>query len=60
MPDFLTVKLDLNEAEKYVVSEDFINALRSSTNDLAIIGLVMQSAQEKVKELKEKENNGNS
>ncbi len=60
MPDFLSVKLDLNEAEKYVVSEDFINALRSSTNDLAIIGLVMQSAQEKVKELKEKENNGNS
>ena len=60
MPDFLTVKLDLNEAEKYVVSEEFINALRSSTNDLAIIGLVMQSAQEKVKELKEKENNGNS
>ena len=60
MPDFLTVKLDLNEAEKYVVSKDFIDALRSSTNDLAIIGLVMQSAQEKVKELKEKENNGNS
>ena len=61
MPDFLTVTLDLNKAEEYVRSEKFVNALRSSTDDLAIIGLVMQSVQEKIKELKEEtENNGSS
>ena len=61
MPDFLTVTLDLNKAEEYVRSEKFVNALRSSTDDLAIIGLVMQSVQEKIKELKEEtENTGSS
>lgn len=61
MPDFLVVTLDLEKAEEYVKSEEFANALRSSTKDLAIIGLVMQSAQEKVKELKEEtKKNGSS
>lgn len=61
MPDFLTVTLDLDKAEEFVKSEKFINALRSSTDDLGIIGLIIQSTQEKIKELKkETKKNGNS
>lgn len=61
MQDYLTVTLDLDKAEEYINSADFVEALRKSTDDIALMGFVIQSAHENLRKLKkETENNGNS
>ena len=52
-----SVGVDLNKAEELITSDEFVQFLLQNTTDLGVAAFILETVRNRIKELKESEDN---